>query len=45
MERLRKFLYSKGIAGSEFVKVMLALGLSAAVALVMVYGAVCALLQ
>jgi len=45
MERLRKFLYSKGISWSELVKVLLVFGMSLAVALVMVYGAVCALLQ
>ena len=45
VKSLKAFLRRKGITPKEFIQVTLALSLSAAVAIVMLYGAVLVLIQ
>ena len=45
LKKLSRYLAKKGISDAEFIKIVLVLGLSAAVAGLMIYGAVGALLQ
>ena len=45
MKRLSRYLTKKGISDGEFVKILLVVALSTAVAALMIYGAVGALLR
>jgi len=45
IKKLSQYLIKKGISDAEFIKIVLIIGLSAAVAGLMIYGAVGALLQ
>jgi hypothetical protein len=45
VRNLKTFLNRKGITPKEFIQVTLALSVSLSVAVIMLYGAVCALVQ